>query len=677
MAIFHFNIRTIQRSEKGGHTAEQLSYMLGERLRLPSGKLVSGKLASFHRDEADSIISGVIGWAGTGQELADATESAERRQDARVARRIIVALPHELDREAQQRLVKSYCLKIRDLHGVAVAYALHPPNKRGDGRNHHAHLLLTTRRVENSKLGVKTRELDTIVSARAAVEVMREEWSKRVNAALKKAGVASRISHLSLEAQGIPCEPTRHVGLRATAASRTGRRMQTVEQNERAKREDRQITNARVNAALRRGRKARERVGERNVGIGRGRRNLARTGSSSIPVEGRRPDDDRRSSVQPSPSRGGSENQRAALSLDELKCLVPLDRFAGIHGWVLDVSGGMGGRHFQMRHPDRTREIVVSRRDNGQWCYFRREDGSGGSIIDFTQKELGWGDLGEVRNRLTQALGESLPEPERKRFASFPIAQSRGSEITENSTGSDAAHYIQTTRGLSAETLNHFTGSWLSDDRGNAIFPHTEAGGCGAEIRGPDYKGFSAGGTKGLWVHIPEQCSKLVVCESAIDAMSHAQFHGLPVETGYLSLAGGHAPSIFDAIVEFARRLGALILAAFDRDNRGEGESFRLRMYAQDSPVEVLRDAPPEGCKDWNEALRIKDSVREVTEPEPSMSPGEWERQVMTAVNLNDDQEVRRLLEYGRANFDRRDGFIEETIIYGEQHLSGEDLRTS
>jgi hypothetical protein len=378
--------------------------------------------------------------------------------------------------------------------------------------------------------------------------------------------------------------------------------------------------------------------------------------------------------VQSFQAGGGSKSQRSAVALDELKRSIDLTRFAGVSGWLLDVSGGMGGRHFQMRQPDGQREIVVSRSLDGQWRYFRRDSGEGGSIIDFAQKELGWGDLGSVRKRLSEVVAGSLPPPERKRFASFPIAKPRGSEAAPQAATIDAIQYLQNVRGFRAETLDHFSGSWLDDGRGNAVFPHTEAGGHGGEIRGAGFQGFSAGGTKSLWAHIPDRCEKLVICESAIDAMSHAQAHGLPDNTGYVSVGGGFGIPILDAIIEIARRMTAVLLAAFDRDSTGEFNSARTIMHGRAAGLEVVRDAPPEGRKDWNEVICAAPPQVEATEEIPSLSAGEWEKQIMFAVNMEDAVEIRRLLKYGRSHLDLADGFIDETIRYAERHLLAEDL---
>src|SRR3546814_12033370 len=50
--------------------------------------------------------------------------------------------------------------EISGRHGVAVDVAIHAPGREGDHRNHHAHLLTTTRHIGPEGLGAKTRELD-------------------------------------------------------------------------------------------------------------------------------------------------------------------------------------------------------------------------------------------------------------------------------------------------------------------------------------------------------------------------------------------------------------------------------------------------------------------------------------------------------------------------------------
>jgi hypothetical protein len=81
-------------------------------------------------------------------ELATRTEQAEKRWDARVGRAMDVAVPHELSTKAQWDLVRGFGLQLRDTYGVALCVSLHRPNAKGDDRNVHGHIFMTTRAVD-------------------------------------------------------------------------------------------------------------------------------------------------------------------------------------------------------------------------------------------------------------------------------------------------------------------------------------------------------------------------------------------------------------------------------------------------------------------------------------------------------------------------------------------------
>src|SRR3546814_1212432 len=90
----------------------------------------------------------------------NAAEQAETRKNSTVAREYEIALPAELSAEARRELALGLAREISERHGVAVDVAIHAPGREGDHRNHHAHLLTTTRRIGPEGLGAKTRELD-------------------------------------------------------------------------------------------------------------------------------------------------------------------------------------------------------------------------------------------------------------------------------------------------------------------------------------------------------------------------------------------------------------------------------------------------------------------------------------------------------------------------------------
>lgn len=164
------------------------------------------------------------------EQLWNAAEGTEKRKDARVAREFELALPAELTPEQRRELATDFAKSLVDKYGVAADVAVHEPSRKGDQRNHHAHILITTRQVTAQGLGEKTdleRE-DKALRAlgkppgREQIEALRADWATRCNTTLERAGHLERVSHKSLEAQGIEREPTNHLGPVATAMERRG-----------------------------------------------------------------------------------------------------------------------------------------------------------------------------------------------------------------------------------------------------------------------------------------------------------------------------------------------------------------------------------------------------------------------------------------------------------------------
>ena len=166
------------------------------------------------------------------EELWNAAEGAEKRKDARIAREFELALPAELTKEQRRVLAMGFARHLVAQYGVAADVALHEPNRKGDQRNHHAHILITTRQLSAQGLGNKTdlEQEDKALRAqkkktgRQQIETLRAAWAAQCNLALQRAGSHERVSHKSLKAQGIEREPTSHLGPVATAMERRGER---------------------------------------------------------------------------------------------------------------------------------------------------------------------------------------------------------------------------------------------------------------------------------------------------------------------------------------------------------------------------------------------------------------------------------------------------------------------
>jgi hypothetical protein len=145
----------------------------------------------------------------TRQQLWNAAEFAEVRKDARTAREWELALPDELSPEGRQKLAVGFAGELASRYGCAVDVAIHAPGREGDHRNHHAHLLATTRVVAGSSLGEKVAiELSDakrlslgLGQGRQEIEQVRSLWAERTNQALEKQGIEQKIDHRSLEAQ--------------------------------------------------------------------------------------------------------------------------------------------------------------------------------------------------------------------------------------------------------------------------------------------------------------------------------------------------------------------------------------------------------------------------------------------------------------------------------------------
>lgn len=168
--------------------------------------------------------------------LWNAAEAAEKRKDARTAREWVVALPAELSAEDRRALARELAAELVERYGVAVDVAVHRPGREGDERNHHAHLLATTRQVARDadghlvlgakasiELGDKDRKAKGL-KGRGADEVtaIRELWARLANQALERAGKEQRIDHRSLAAQGIDRPATIHLGPKASEMERRG-----------------------------------------------------------------------------------------------------------------------------------------------------------------------------------------------------------------------------------------------------------------------------------------------------------------------------------------------------------------------------------------------------------------------------------------------------------------------
>ena len=223
MAIFHLSVKTISRSAGRSATAAA-AYRAGVEITDER----TGEIHDYTRKggvESAAVIlpDGAPDWARDRAQLWNAAEQAETRKNSTVAREFEVALPAELTAGERQALAHEFARALTKRHGCAADVAIHAPGKEGDHRNHHAHILLTTRRLGPDGFGEKTRELDDRKTGKELVTEWRERWADMTNASLERHGHAERIDHRSHAARGIEATPSQHLGPTATAIERRTR----------------------------------------------------------------------------------------------------------------------------------------------------------------------------------------------------------------------------------------------------------------------------------------------------------------------------------------------------------------------------------------------------------------------------------------------------------------------
>ncbi|HVO47930.1 MAG TPA: MobA/MobL family protein [Steroidobacteraceae bacterium] len=220
MATYFLRVTHISRG-KGARSTRAAAYRAGERIRDER----TGEVYDYsgRRDVVDKAVvlpsdlqnRADMAWTQDRSELWNAMEYAGVHRNARLAREWLVCLPPELNPAGRSQLVRAFAQELADQYRCAVDMAVHLPRPGADPRNHHAHLMSTTREVTPEGIGIRTtlewggreRHERGLGPSKDEYLGLRERWAQLTNEALKEAGLSARVDHRSLEAQGINREP--------------------------------------------------------------------------------------------------------------------------------------------------------------------------------------------------------------------------------------------------------------------------------------------------------------------------------------------------------------------------------------------------------------------------------------------------------------------------------------
>lgn len=242
MAIYHCSIKIIKRSQ-GRSAVAAAAYRSGQKLTNEWDGITHD-----YTKKGGVVHSEILLPAHAPPQFSDrstlwnSVEKIEKNRNAQLAREIEIALPTEIDRQSQIRLVRKYVQDIFVSAGMCADFSIHDKS----GGNPHAHVMLTLRPLnKHGEWGAKCRkeyDLDTrgqrirlpdggYKSHRVnttdwndpgKAEKWRAQWARYVNAMLEVHNLPQRIDHRSYARQGIEQVPTVHMGVAASQMEHRG-----------------------------------------------------------------------------------------------------------------------------------------------------------------------------------------------------------------------------------------------------------------------------------------------------------------------------------------------------------------------------------------------------------------------------------------------------------------------
>lgn len=252
MAIYHLHAQIIGRTA-GRSVCAAAAYRSASKIY----DRTTGEVFDFTK-KSKAMTSGMLSpenapeWTTDREELWNKVEEKENRKNSQFAREIDAAIPYELllhnvmreihDKTIAEKfiagcidmksseaaafagksLIEEFCRENFVSRGLVCDYAIHKPDKQGNQKNIHAHIMITTRTVNEQGWGEKDRGTND----RKFLQKVRESWQNICNERLKAIGSEERIDCRTLEEQEVEKIPQQHQGVMASAMERKGKRVE-------------------------------------------------------------------------------------------------------------------------------------------------------------------------------------------------------------------------------------------------------------------------------------------------------------------------------------------------------------------------------------------------------------------------------------------------------------------
>ena len=242
IAIYHWNIGIVSRG-KGKSAVAAAAYRSGEKLTNEWDGMTHDYTRKGGVVHTEIMLPPhALPSFSDRSTLWNSVELYEKAGNAQLAREIDAALPIELSREEQIRLVREYCSSQFVSRGMCVDYAIHDTNSG----NPHCHIMLTMRpldergawaakskkeydldengeRIRLPSGRYKTHKIDlTGWNDKDNTLLWRKAWADYTNDFLERNGSPERIDHRSNAERGIDEIPTVHMGVAACQMEKKG-----------------------------------------------------------------------------------------------------------------------------------------------------------------------------------------------------------------------------------------------------------------------------------------------------------------------------------------------------------------------------------------------------------------------------------------------------------------------
>lgn len=266
-------------------------------------------------------------------------------------------------------------------------------------------------------------------------------------------------------------------------------------------------------------------------------------------------------------------------------------------GYAIDQKESKNNRTVTLRNTQGGK-VIARLGDTGKAIWMDCRSGKHGDYYDWT------GERYQPRAGLTPVVGTTAPQtPFFSQQASFSVLNERHDSAIKKAnrvyeSGKESVSDYLVNRGIDACVQNSVLfKTELRQSKNATLFFHRDIKGqyCGYEIRNTELKAFGKDCVKGLFISQNRDCDSILLCESAIEALSAYAIMGDRYR--YASVAGALGRYQLSMIEKANNRYR--IVCGFNNDDAGE----QYESVIMDRLGYLIKDKPGDCYKDWNAML--------------------------------------------------------------------------